>query len=118
MTRLPRLTFALLLALTGACDDESGPTDAGQDARRDGSSGCTMADCQAIRQPGLSCTPPTFPEFTCVRTPDQRCTWGQERCAPGADGGTASDASGGTTDATGGATDASDDAPADAPTDS
>jgi hypothetical protein len=113
MTRLPRLTFALLLALTGACDDESGPTDAGQDARRDGSSGCTMADCQAIRKPGLSCTPPTFPEFTCVRTPDQRCTWGQERCAPGADGGTASDASGETTDATGEATDAADDAPTD-----
>jgi hypothetical protein len=114
MTRLPRLTFALLLALAGACsDDETGPTDAGQDARRDGSSGCTMADCQAIPKPRLSCTPPTFPEFTCVRTNDLRCAWGQERCAPGADGGSPTDATGGTTDVADGSSDAAGDAPAD-----
>lgn len=112
MSRLPRFTLALALALSAACsDDETGPADAGQDARRDGSSGCMMADCQAIPKPRLTCTPPTFAEFTCVRTADQRCTWGQERCAPGLDGGTASDASGETADA-------ADDAPADAPADS
>ncbi len=68
MSRLPSLAFAVLFALSGACDDESGPTDAGQDARRDGSSGCTMADCQGIQKPRVSCTPPTVPEFSCVRT--------------------------------------------------
>ena len=109
MSRQPRLTFALLLTLFGACDDDGpGPTDAGRDARRDGSSGCMMADCQTMPKPRLTCMPPSFPDFTCVRAADQRCTWGQERCAPGLDGGTESDAPGT-------ATDASDDAPADTP---
>ena len=89
MSRLPSLTFCLLFALASACsdDDDSGPTDAGQDARRDGSSACVMADCQNLQRPRVSCPPPTVAEFSCVRTFDQKCTWGQERCAPGADGG-------------------------------
>jgi hypothetical protein len=114
MSRLPSLTFSLLIVLASACsDDESGPTDAGQDARRDGSSACGLADCQHLQRPRVSCTPPTVPEFTCVRTFDQRCTWGQERCAPGADGGaTTGDAANAETG------DAPDDAAADVPADS
>ena len=108
MSRLPSLTLALLLALAGACDDgDSDPTDAGQDARRDGSSACRMADCQDMKQPGGACSPGTVAEFTCVRTFDQKCVWGQERCVPGADGGAPADAP---------AAEAGD-APADAPVD-
>jgi hypothetical protein len=114
MSRLPSLAFAVLFALSGACDDESGPTDAGQDARRDGSSGCAMADCQGIQRPRVSCTPPTVPEFSCVRTYDQRCTWGQERCAPGSDGGTEADGATGA-DGSGGTADGPGDGPDDAP---
>jgi hypothetical protein len=113
MSRLPRLAFALLVAtLAGACDDDgSGSTDAAADARRDGSSGCTLADCQGIPKPPVACMPPTVAEFTCVRSFDLRCGWGQERCAPGADAGTEAG-----TDATSipgdAATDSADDAPA------
>ena len=62
MSRLPSLTFCPAVCPgRRLSDDESGPTDAGQDARRDGSSGCTMADCQASRGPASAAPRPPSP---------------------------------------------------------
>jgi hypothetical protein len=106
MSRLPGLQIAALVALLTACsDDGAGPTDASQDARRDGSTTCRPADCQALPRPRLTCPAGTVADFTCARSFDQRCEWAQPRCGPGADGG--ADASGDTGGEAGG-----DDAPA------